>query len=266
MSAGEPSQVWRRAVTGEMCWLGAGGQPQALPVIPLLDGDVPCVAVPYAHADAVTGLAEASEVAFAVTDSRSLPAASAGRAVLGQVALTEDTDGDVFAPELLPQELAKYPPSRTLADSPLLCRENWWWLSRIIVRLPRVTRVVELPARSDPVRHALLVRDDGSGLALHTVAAREWSAPRIGLGRLGGGELRGDSGPALVVGYDYSMPDLERWESWLVRGSLLGDELLVSDREGAPGKELGPLPLVDRIRRQRALAKACQRGIAAAER
>jgi hypothetical protein len=231
----------------------------------LLDGDTPCVALPYSRTGEIAGLREAEQVAFVVSDARSLRAGSRGLAALGAPSVAEDLTGDMFTVELLGQELRKYPPSRTLADSPLLCRENWWWLPRIIVRLDRVRHTVDLPARTDPARHALLARERDGLPALHVVETAPETEAGIALTEPEGAALRGDGAPALVLGYDYSMPDLELWESWSLRGTLLGDALRVTKRSGEPGTELGPLPLVRRVRRHRALARACRRNIAAAE-
>ncbi|WP_199434924.1 hypothetical protein [Qaidamihabitans albus] len=257
--------LWRRALAAEICWLDGAGEPAALAVTPLLAGDVPCVALPYARAGEVASLHEAARVAFAVTDSRSLPGGGPGRAWIGSAGRTEDSEGDFFAVELLRQELLKYPPSRALADSPLLCRENWWWLPRIVIRLERPVREVELPPRTNPRRHALLVRERDGELSLDTAEIPESPEIRpsqVVLRRPDGGDLRGDGAGAMALGYDYSMPDLERWETWSLRGRLLGDRLDVTERHGDPDAELGPLPLLERIRRQRALSRGCRRGLA----
>src|SRR5690606_31504645 len=135
-----------------------------------------------------------------------------------------------FTEVLLSQELLKYPPSRTYADSPLLCRENWWWLPRLVVRLLGVDRVVDLAHRDDPTRDAVLVRDDGSGLRLDVVnpaGSADWAQPRLPLTSRTGA-LRGDGAHVLAFGHAHTV-DLERWETWSVRGTLRGDELVVTD-------------------------------------
>ncbi|PXY27555.1 hypothetical protein [Prauserella muralis] len=258
--------LWRRAITAEVCWLDEAGEPAALAVTPLLAGSTPCVAVPYARAAEVASLRRASRVAFAVTDSRSLRPGRPGALWSGSVEVADDTSGDFFATELLRQELAKYPPSRTLADSPLLCRENWWWLPRIVVRLTGAAAGPELPARTNPARHALLVRERDAELAVDVVDVDDLTRRRVPLRRLDGGTVRGDGAPGLLLGYDYSIPDLERWEPWSARGTVLGEELAVTARAGEPGAELAPLRLLQRIRRQRLLASRCKQGILDAER
>lgn len=256
-------QVWRRAPSCEVAWIDAAGVPGALSAVPLLDGPVPCVALTFDRAHLRPALAAAPEVAFAVTDARALPRDAGGVAAIGRIVLTDDLDGADYADSLLEQELRKFPPSRALADSPLLRRENWWYLPRIVVRLDRVDRTVAPAARRDPGRDALLVRDDGAGLRLDVARAEDWSGERIAL--QGREALRGDGAPTLAHGCDHS-PDRERWDTWSVRGALLGEELAVTARDGAPGAAPAALGLWERLRRARALSKGCRQGIAAAER
>lgn len=158
------SEAWARAVTAELCWIDPDGSPAAIAVTPVLLGSTVCAAVPYARAAEVAGLRSAGSAAFAVTDSRSLAGTDAVVAA-GTVTVTDDVSGDLFTDELLEQELAKYPPSRTLADSVLLRRENWWWLPRIVVRLDASAHPSTLPARTNPARHALLVTPAEDGTA-----------------------------------------------------------------------------------------------------
>lgn len=248
---------WRRATCAELAWLDGAGAPAAVSAVPLVDGDVPCVALTYDRRDRVA--APGATVAFAVTDSRSLPPGQGGVAAIGPVSVTERSEA--LDEDLLDQELRKFPPSRLLADSLLVRRENWWYLARIVVRLERVDRVLPLPARGDAGRDALLVRDDGAGLRLD-VAAGDWDRPDVAL--RAGVELRGDGGPVLAHGHDFS-PDRERWESWTVRGQLRGDRLHVTGRDGRRGTDPRPPGLLERLRRSRALERGCRRGIAAAE-
>lgn len=256
--------AWRRCLVGEVCWTTDQERPAALAAVPLVHEGLPCVALPYALAERAVGLRTATSAAFAITDART---SAQPAAAIGPIELVDDVTGDWFADELLPQELLKYPPSRAYADSPLLRREHWWWLPRIVVRLLRVDQVVELGTRHDPASDALLVRDDGSGLRLDVVAPANpasWEVPRLAL-RSRTGELRGDGARVLAFGHAYT-DDLERWETWSVHGTLRGDELLVTDRDSTPLQDLPPLRLGQRIRRHRALERACRAGIAAAER
>ncbi|WP_028661846.1 hypothetical protein [Saccharomonospora saliphila] len=273
MTRGEFAALWRRAITAEVCWLGADGTPTALTATPLLDRGVPCVALPYARADEAESLRAADTVAFAVTDSRSLPADGNGLARTGAVEVVDDLDGDHFTVELLGQELLKYPPSRVLADSPLLCRENWWWLPRIIVRLTRGGHTARLPARTDPARHALhalLVSAGGGQPRVDTAHVGPLDDAETGdpvpLRAVSGGGLPDRTGAGMVFGYDYSVPDLERWETWSAVGTVADRALEVTRRHGRQDTDLAPLRLVRRIRGQRSMAARCRRGIVAAER
>lgn len=257
--------VWRRALVAEVCWTDEGDRPEAAAVVPLLLDGVPCVAFPYGRSAVATALARAREVAFAVTDARSLARGEPGVVAFGAVSTVEDLDGSVFVEHLLGQELAKYPPSRTLADSLLLRRENWWWLPRRIVRLDSLVRTCRPAARTEPGGHGVLVHD-GTGLRVDTVAVEPGDDSGVRLERLSGEPVRGDTAPALVLGHDYAVADLERWESWSLRGQLVGEQLRVGQREGEPGAALPPLRLRERLRRQREWERACRRQIEAAER
>lgn len=257
--------AWRHALTAEVCWIGPDDRPESVPATPLLLDDVPCLALPYARHSTAAALRVAPEVAFAATEARSLPKGGRGVVLCGAATVTDAIDGSFFTEKLLEQELLKYPPSRTLVDSLLLRRENWWWLPRLIVRLDRVTRTAELATRADPALEAVLVRD-GLGLRVDTVTATSWEGGRLRLRSLDGDDLRGDGAPTLVLGHDHTMPDFERWETWTCRGRLWGDELVVEERTGERGTPLPPLRLLERIRAQRELEKACKQGIAAAER
>ncbi|MEY7971237.1 hypothetical protein AB8O38_04470 [Saccharomonospora xinjiangensis] len=254
--------LWRRAIAAEVCWIDHEGHPCALAATPVLDQGTPAVALPYSRACQIAGLRSATSVAFAVTDSRSLRGDRQGLVSVGIPEIIDDLDGDHFAVELLKQELVKYPPSRTLADSPLLCRENWWWLPRIIVRLTRRGQPESTAPRTNPERHALLVRPEGIRPRVSVVEVTGNDGADGAAVRLGNLALP-DSAPgtALLFGHDYSMPDLERWESWSMLGTLDGDLLGVERRTGEPGALARPLRLLDRLRRQRALQRECVRGI-----
>jgi hypothetical protein len=254
--------LWKRATSAEVAWIDGSGIPVAISAVPLLDGAVPCVALTYDRAPLLASLAGAGQVALAVSDSRSLPHGALGAAAVGRVTAVGHCSG-ALAEELLNQELRKYPPTRALADSLLLRRENWWYVARIVVRLDRIDHVQELAPRRDAGRDALLVRDDGRGLRLDVATAEDWSGDQVVL--RSDEPLRGDGAPVLAHGHDFS-PDRERWESWAVHGHLRGDRLDVSSREGTPGLDPRPPRLLERLRRARALERGCRRGIAAAER
>lgn len=261
----DPLEAWRRALTCEVAWTVTAEQPHAVAAVPLVLDDLPCVALPYALADRVSSLRDAGDVAFVLSDPDTL---GTGFALTGPCEVVDDVLGERYTDQLLKQEVVKYPPSRVYADTPLLRRENWWWLPRIVVRLHRLEEARELPVRSDSARHALLVRHDGHRLRVDVAAPAadaDWSGDVVRL-TSPSGTLRGDGAPVVALGHQHTVPDLERWESWYVHGTLRGDDLEVTARDGEPLADLPPLGLWQRVRRQRALERACKRGIAAAER
>lgn len=258
-------EAWRRSLTCEIAWTVTKERPAVVAAVPLVLDGLPCVALPYSFAERVASVRDAEEVAFVLSDAGN---DARGLSVTGPCAVVDDVLGERFSQELLKQEVVKYPPSRVYVDTPLLRRENWWWLPRIIVQLRRIDRHRALPVRNDPARDALLVRHDGYQLRLDVVspaAPTDWSANRMQL-RSPEGALRGDGARVVAFWHQYTVPDLERWESWQVRGVLRGDELEVTGREGSPHDTLAPLGLLQRIRRQRNLERDCKRSIAAAER
>ncbi|SDP92409.1 hypothetical protein SAMN04487905_113116 [Actinopolyspora xinjiangensis] len=256
--------VWREALTGELCWVDSAGSPNGIAVTPLLRGEAPCVALPYSCSATIDLLETAHEIGFAVTDRRSLREGRDGLTAFGPVRVTHDLSGSVFGGEMLEQELRKYPPSRALADSLLLRRENWWWMPRVIVELSAVNRLVESAPRSDPARHALLVHGS-ERTEMSTVEVGDRTNDRTKLTPLDDVSLP-DGVRGTVFGYDYTSADLERWESWRFSGRVSAGELEVSESEGEPGERLRPLGLLRRIRRRHGTAKACRAGIIAAER
>jgi hypothetical protein len=112
-------------------------------------------------------------------------------------------------------------------------------------------------ARQGPL-DALLAVDDG-GLQLGTVRVRAWDADPLVVT----GGPPGVAGPAVLVGQEVSVPDAERWTVHTTTGRY---------RDGAltqvvppPTRELEPVPgLLTRVRRQRALERACVRALRAA--
>ena len=286
------------ACLGEVGWVGPSGA-YALAVVPLVLGGRPAVALPYAWAEVVRPLAATGWAVLSLTDPRMTGPRWRSCALAGRTTLVDDVDGAVLVEQLLDQELRKHPPSRVLADSPLLRRENWWYLPRVLVQL-EVTRCDPLPPRTDPSAEAVLVtsRTDGVPRA-DVVTVPDWAArplpvravDRGGLpvrdGRTGTGDGErpsrpGGGGPtrsarataggpatAALLATDASVPDVERWPQHLLvgrwRGSGAGGELAVTAGPAGPPHLPPPLGLMARWRRQRDLERACREGIAAAE-
>ncbi len=233
----------------ELSWV-EGGRPHTHGVIALLRQGRPAVAFPYADEALARSVASSSTVALSLTEPRSTGAAFRPLLATGRPVLVEDPQGDVYTTDLMLQELHRYPPARAYVDSPILQREHWWYLPRLIVELD-VDSVRPVPAREDAAHHLLVVATDG--------------APSVHVVRVPG-DL-GDSfepdldrppspGPAVVFGQDASFPDLENRAQWTYCGAWDGTAFTVHDRPGRTG--LGPTPgLWKRWRRHRDLERRC---------
>ncbi|MBQ1050631.1 pyridoxamine 5'-phosphate oxidase family protein [Micromonospora sp. C51] len=243
------------ATVGELAWLDREGLPQARPVTPLLLDDRPAVAFPYAEAAFARRLAAAPVAALVVSDDRLTGPGWRPVAVAGRPRLTEDREGALFAEQLLNQELRKYPPARALIDSPLLRREHWWYLPRLIVVLDVVTTTA-VGARVDGVGEMLAVARDDQQLYVDSVTRPDHEGSKAVRVRSLAGRVPAD-GPAVLLGHDFSAPDLERWTPWTTRGELT-DGVLTVTATPARTAVAPPLGLWRRLTRQRRLARACQ--------
>src|SRR5680860_1571754 len=103
----------------EVSWVVAG-LPRVRGVVPLVDGDVPVLACTYAEEDLAREVAGSPVVTLSLTEPRSTGTAFRPLVIVGRPRLVEDPSGDLFATDLLAEELRRYPPSRLLADSCLL--------------------------------------------------------------------------------------------------------------------------------------------------
>ena len=240
----------------ELTWIGGTGMPDALPVVPLLWGEHPVVAYPYAYADLAREVAASAAVALTLSDPRMTGGGWRAMTATGHARLLEDPQGEAFRDHLLREELRKHPPSRTLADSVMLQREHWWFLPRLIVVLELGPPTLVEP-RTDEGCQVLSVWE-GDLLHVDTVRVTEAATDRLRLTSLSGRPAL--DGPAALLGHDFSVPDLERWTPWVTRGTVEGDVLSVS--EWPERTTLEPsLTLRQRYRRQRDLEKACRANI-----
>lgn len=267
--------AWRQASTAEVLWTTSRG-PRGIPVVPLVwpQDRTPCAAIPLSQLDDAESIVR--EAALSVHTSHGTP-----RTLLatGRVNVRVDLTGTEFIEHLLPQEVAKHPPTRLRADSLMARKENWWWLPRVLVTLTESAHVHALPARTH-FEDALLVRQRPGHAErvdepyLVVVTAANWPQPgsqsRIELWPRCGTALGGEGEAAFVFGHRHS-PDLERWESWHRSGTLHDEVLHVWSAEGAPrpGDEHAgaaePFTLLERWSQHRRTAKACKAGIARAE-
>ncbi|WP_344691586.1 hypothetical protein [Blastococcus jejuensis] len=239
----------------ELLWRDANGPPAAVGVVPLVLGDRPAVALPWAQVDVARAAAASDTAALVLSDPRLTGSAWRPMVATGRPTLVEDGDGSLFTERLLDQELRKHPPSRALADSHMLRRENWWYLPRLILLLDDV-RVAAGGRRDSPLDAVLGVEDEG--LHVRTVRVTDWAASPL---ELHGGPAVG--GPAVLVGQEISVPDVEQWTVHTTAGRYADGSFSVT--RPAPTRALEARPgVLARVRRQRALERACIGGLRAA--
>ncbi|MBD8870581.1 pyridoxamine 5'-phosphate oxidase family protein [Nocardioides donggukensis] len=242
----------RSASVAEVAWRDADGTIHVRGVVPLVGGSGPVLAFPYADAPVARSIGGADEVLLTLTEPRSTGTGFEPMLLRCTPTVTEDREGLRFSSELLDQELRGYPPSRLLADSPLLRREHWWWLPRVLVDLS-VTAAHPFRARSTVTDHLLVVGDGPLTAAVAGVSDLIGSAdPEVSVDADPPG-----GGPAVLFGQDLSFPDLERWRQWSWPGTWDGTRFAADSapaRVGLPP----PLGVLARWRRHRRLEKACR--------
>jgi hypothetical protein len=255
VSPGDVTEVVSASSLGELCWVDPAGLPQARGVVALVRGERPTLAFTYADEPVAREVARAARVALAFTETRSTGRGFHPVLVTGRPRLVEDPKGDLYLEDLVVQELRRYPPSRLLADSPLLMREHWWYLPRLVVEID-VETVEPMRGRSPTHDHVLVVAD-GTTPVVRQAGIRERFDDRLDVDVEG---RPAPTGPAVLFGQDASFPDLERWAQWRYRGVWDGRGLEVEEAPARTG--LGPTPgLLQRWRRQRALERACVQAI-----
>lgn len=234
----------------ELSWSGPRG-PRVQGVVALLRHGRPAIAFTYADEAVARAVGDADTAALSLTEGRSTGSGFRPLLATGRPRLVEDPDGDVYAADLMLQELHRYPPSRVYVDSPLLQRENWWYLPRLVVEL-EVDDVSPLPTRSDAEDHVLAV-DGPGGPDVRTARVVERRGERLTVAV----DAPPRPGAAVLFGQDASFPDLERWAQWSHHGTWDGSVLTVEDAPGVVG--LPPTPgLLERWRRHRDLEKRCR--------
>lgn len=240
----------------ELCWSGPGG-PAVRGVVPLVRGERPVVAFLYADHEVAREVAASSQVALVLAEPRSTSPAFRPTVLHGRPRLLEDPEGEAWVADLAVQELRRFPPSRVLADSPLLMREHWWYLPRLLVELD-----VEAAAPADPRRAPydhLLVVDGGDSFAVRA-ASRPSPADGTESAPVHVAGSAPPAGRALLFGQDATFPDLEQWVQWRWRGDWDGEGLTVHEAPADVG--LGRPPgLLQRWRRQRDLERRCKAAI-----
>jgi hypothetical protein len=255
LSTNEVAELVGASSVSELCWVDADGGPQVRGVVALVRGGRPALAFTYADELVARDVARSPYVALVLSEPRSTGTAFRPVLLTGRPGLVEDPSGDVFVAELVTQELRRYPPSRLLADSPLLMREHWWYLPRLLVEID-VEAMEPLPPRVAPHDHLLVVAD-GTAPVVRLAGIRD--RPRDGSVEPLALDVAGapaPSGRAVLFGQDASFPDLELWSQWRYRGVWDPEVLTVAESPARTG--LGPAPgLVRRWRRQRELERSC---------
>lgn len=231
--------------------------PQVTTVVPLVMEERPTLALPYASAPLVDAIAGSGEVTLALTDGRR--SGSAWRPLVARVRaeVVADPEGERFENAgLLEQELLKHPPSRHLADSPLLRREHWWYLPRLIVTATELlTGSLAAPREGDHT--ALLAWNGPPWPNADVVEVETWEADGLRLRSGANRELGGLRGPGTLYVHRAADPNLERQTTFTVTGSLRGGWLDVEDTAGS--REVPRFRLGSGWRATRRLERACLR-------
>lgn len=250
--------AWRAAQLGELVWDTPDG-PDALPVVPLSDDGVPCVALPYGSLARADALATAGTAIACISDP-TLAGSAEPMSVRVTVRRMDDLDGEHFeTSQLLMQELAKHPPSRRRLDSILLRREHWWFLPRILLHL----EAVEEPRPLGPT--GALLGHHSPGAPATIVVTGVTIASRSNSELLLEGAPPACDGPAVLLEHGALPPELERTWGTRTHGTLDGSRLdvRVVDRWGRADR----MPtLVQRVRDEWALERACRTGLRASGR
>lgn len=248
----------RRSGVAEVCWRDVRGAPRATAVVPLEHDGRPALALHWSQWDAARELVASPSVAWLLSDRRMAQRGWEPASAVGRMRLVVDQDGSLFVSSLLDQELRKHPPSRAFADSPLLRKEHWWFLPRLVLVF-EATEARAVAERTDPSLHAVLaVQTPDGGLFADTVAVQQ-GAGVTACTSLAPAQLPA-AGPAVLLRHDFSAPDLERWGRQETAGSWDGTQL--SDiRTTGTADVPPPLGLLQRVRRHRELERECRRAL-----
>lgn len=247
----------RAASTAELSWL-EDGHPQGSAVVPLqIDGE-PVIAVPYAHADWARAVAAHGEVVLTVSDPRLSGRRWKALELRAAPRLVEDRDGVLFCDAMLEDELRKHPPSRALVNSLMLRRENWWYLPRLVLHLD-VRGVSPFVERFGPDETILITGEDGRPRVRGVRVAR-WDDVPLRLESLSAAETDLPDAPeAMLLGHDFTEPDMERWQTFRARGSLTAGSM---NAPTPPVRSPARMPrLVERLRAHRDLRRGCLQGL-----
>lgn len=226
-----------------------------------MDGE-PVFTLTYADSEVAREIARSPKVCLVLSDSRLAYAGWKPLTVRATAKVVPDPEGEAFVgKQLLWQELRKFPPARALADTPLLRREYWWYVPRLVVRLGELGEPAPAGRRTGE-EHGVLAWSAGDGLAAETVRVGNWEAGRIPVTSLtpSGTDLP-DGTPAALSSHDFEVPEMEQRATFLATGRLSNGRLEVEDRSGE--RKVGKRPgLFARWRTLKAFEKACKAGLA----
>ena len=253
--------AWRAAQLGELVWDTPDG-PDAMPVVPLSDDGVACIALPYSELARADALAAAGTAVACIADT-TLARGADTLSVRVRVRRIDDLDGEHFeTSQLLMQELAKHPPSRRRLDSILLRREHWWFLPRVLLHL----EPVEDPRPLIPTGALLGVHGVQGPTSLEVSAVSVVSRERDAL-LLDAATGAPSAGPARAVVLEHGAepPDLERTWGTRTTGTLAGSQLTVASLDRWGRSDRMPT-LLQRVRDEWSVERACIAGLRASGR
>lgn len=248
------------AAVSVLAHIDSDGAPRLTPVTPLLlEGD-PAFTLTYADSDLAREISASSRASLVFNDSRLAYVGWTPLWVEVSVQVFPDPEGELFREELLTQEVRKFPPARTLIDSPILQRENWWYMPRWIVRVVDAAEPRPI-ARRESADHGVLAYDESGALEAETIQTGDWETDRIAIRPLSSrGVPLPESAPAALLSHDFSVPDMDPHATFLATGRLENGRLSVKRKEGT--HDLGGRPgLIARLRAQRHLERSCKAGL-----
>jgi hypothetical protein len=246
------------AAVAELAYTGADGGPRIEALTPLLLEKEPVFALTYARADLAQCLENDPRVSLTFSDSRLARVGWSPLIVEGRMEVTPDPEGDLFQEEPLYWELRKFWPSRQLIGSLVLRRDNWWYVSRLILRFTEIETPRPVTRRTKPDQGVLAWKEAGNILS-DTVRVDDWNSDRPLVSSLSQEELP-DNVPAALLYHDFSVPDREQRTSLNLTGTLNNGRLSVAHREGTHTLEKRP-GLIARWRSQRDLERRCKAGL-----
>ncbi|MGB3684171.1 MAG: pyridoxamine 5'-phosphate oxidase family protein [Rubrobacteraceae bacterium] len=246
------------AAVAELAYTGPDGVPRIEALTPLLLNKEPVFALPYARTDLARCLENDPRVSLTFSDSRLARVGWSPLTVEGSMEVTPDPEGDLFLEEPLYWELRKFWPSRQLIGSLVLRRDNWWYVSRLILSLTEIGTPKPITRRTDPDQGILAWKEAGT-ISSTTVRVDDWDSNRPLVSPISQEPLP-DNAPSTLLYHDFSVPDREQTASLNLTGTLNNGRLSVTHREGSRTLEKRP-GLISRWRAQKDLERHCKSGL-----